>query len=244
MKLPTQTPRISQRAFTLVEILTAVAITTIIVFTLVKMFDTSTKALQVANRQTDIWESARATFGVLRQNIGEVVAGESLERISLFSANAAVEPVGGVDFRRQDIFVLSREGSKWQVSVYLLGNDRESDPASVGVKTLYRYQTNYPVYPFAGGAVLGIDHPILDTRHPFTHALDALDRHLDDLANLREPDPSISVMARGILHLRLVPYASDGRAFTNRNLLPVPPPLPVDHFVDADTMRLDRKSVV
>ncbi len=222
------------RAFTLVEILTAVAITTIIVFTLVKMFDTSTKALRLANRQTDVWESARATFGILRQDIGEVAASGATNRINLFSANRPPDNTGGLLMRRQDIYVLSRDNNQWNVNIYLLGKDRLSDLDTAGISTLYRFQTNYPAYPAASGAQLGIDYPITSSLHPFEIALDALDRHLADLDGGREPDGTINVMARGILHLRQVAYASDGRAFTNYNLLT--PPLPTDHRVDDDTV--------
>jgi len=236
MTTPLQ-PHLSRRtrAFTLVEILTAVAITTIIVFTLVKMFDTATKALQVANRQTDVWESVRATFGLLRQNVGEVTTGNALERINLFAANQPAEFVGPFAMRRQDLYILSRENNQWNVNVYLLGKDRLSDLDTVGVKTLYRYQTNFPVYPPASAGQLGFDYPIVNPLHPFPIALEALDRHLAAVDSGLEPDGTINVMARGIVHLRLVAYAPDGRAFTNSNLL-VPPP-PLDHYLDDDTLR-------
>lgn len=246
MKLSRTQPRPRRlRAFTLVEILTAVAITTIIVFTLMKMFDTSTKALHVANRQTDVWESARATFGILRQNLGEVATGGAPERINLFSANRPADvyplflpnqPVP-VAMRRQDLYILSRENNQWNVNVYLLGKDRLSDLDTTGVRTLYRFQTNFPVYPAASVGQLGFDLPILNSQHPFPVALEALDRHLAALDSGNEPDGTISVMARGIVHLRLVTYAADGRAFTNYSDLPTPPPLPVDHFIDPDTVR-------
>lgn len=236
MKLSSPSARSRRtRAFTLVEILTAVAITTIIVFTLMKMFDTSTKALQLANRQTDVWESARGTFGILRQNLGELTTGGATNRINLFTANQTTENVGGNLMRRQDIYILSRENNQWNVNVYLLGKDRLSDLDTAGVKTLYRFQTNFPVYPPASASPLGFEYDIFTSLHPFTVALDALDRHLAAVDSGQEPEGTINVMARGIVHLRVVPYAADGRAFTNYNVLP--PPLPVDHYVDDDTVR-------
>lgn len=135
MQLSKQLPGRRTRAFTLVEILTAVAITTIIVFTLVKMFDTASKALQVANRQTDVWESARSTFGILRNDIGEVAVGGNYDRLNLLAINKPSQFVGGFEFRLQDIFLLSRDNNQWVFNGFLLGKDRQSDPDDAGVLT-------------------------------------------------------------------------------------------------------------
>jgi hypothetical protein len=137
--------------------------------------------------------------------------------------------------RRQDLYVLSRDNNRWNVNVYLLGKDRLSDLDTAGAKTLYRFQTNFPVYPPASAAQLGFDYPIVNPLHPFPVALEALDRHLAAVDSGIEPDGAINVMARGIIHLRMVAYATDGRAFTNSNLLT--PPLPLDHYIDDDTVR-------
>ena len=98
-------PRCSP-AFTLVEILTAVAITTIIVVALVSMLNTSTKALQAANRQIDTWETARSTFGILERDIGEVAIGGD-GRVNLFATNGPGILLGGEPFRLQDFYLLS-----------------------------------------------------------------------------------------------------------------------------------------
>jgi hypothetical protein len=210
------------KAFTLIEILTAIAITTIIVFTLVSMFSTATKALQAANRQTDIWEAARATFGILKQDIGEVTVGGETNRVNLFAANGDSQFVssGGEPMRLQDIYLLSREGNQWIVNVFLLGPDRPSDPPveESAVLSLYRFQTNYPVFPLAGSGVADIDRDIFAPEHPLSRARTALERRLFDLANGDEPDNTVNLMARGIVHLHLVPYDRDGRRYSEDTL--------------------------
>src|SRR5690606_6196998 len=123
-----------------VEILTALAITTIIVIALVSMFNASTKALQVANRQTDIWESARATFGILKREIGEVTAGGKPDRVNLIAANGPARVVlAGEPMRLQDIYILTRENNQWTANAFLLGRDRSSDDPDAALATLYHY---------------------------------------------------------------------------------------------------------
>lgn len=244
-----QSTRRTLRAFTLIEILTAVAITTIIVFTLVSMFNTSARALREANRQTDVWEAARATFGILERGISEVAAGGATNRINLFAATAPPTiHLGinngtfgevGTDLRLEDIYVLSRDNNDWLVNVYMAGRQQKSDLPTTPLRTLYRYQARYPaVNP--DGTILPIDYAnIADSNHAFNKALDALEQYLDDKANGVQPAGDISVMADGIVHLRLVPYAHDGRAYTNNADLNLSQPEldSLEHYVDADTIR-------
>ncbi len=219
------------RAFTLVEILTAVAITTIIVFALVSMFNTSIKALQTANRQTDIWEAARSTFGILKNDIGEVTTGGPIDRLNLFAANQPPLIVGGFDFRLQDIFLLSQENNQFNFTAFLVGKDRDADPADAGVMTLYYYRTNYSA---VSGTIADLDQALRVPPLGVNKALAARDQYLVDVANGITTNRAVSVLAKGLVHLRIVAYAIDGRAFTNSNLLT--PPLPPDHFIDADTV--------
>jgi hypothetical protein len=244
MKLFPRPSSFQRRAFTLVEILTALAITTIIVIALVSMFNASTKALQVANRQTDIWESARATFGILKREIGEVTAGGLPERVHLFSAN---DPAAFYELAipnlprptpilRKDIYLLTRENDQWTANVFLLGRDRQSDPDSA-VATLYHYRKSYPAVTAFDDNQLDIDVnlgvPPLKLPLPLAQARDALDKNLDDLADGRPPDGTVNAMAKGIVHLQLVAYAADGRAFTNSLELAA---LPDDHYNVRDTL--------
>lgn len=241
-----QSKRRTLRAFTLIEILTAVAITTIIVFTLVSMFNTSARALREANRQTDVWEEARATFGILERGISEVAAGGITNRINIFAHNPPplfplpITNSDGVDIgeyvRLQDIYVLSRENNNWVVNVFMVGPQQPSDPANIPVRTLYRYQTNYPaVNP--DNTTLPIDYnDPFDVKHAFSKAFAALDKYLSDKASGAQTDGSISAMAEGIIHLRLVAYAPDGRAYTNNANLNPAPTEPLNHYIDADTI--------
>lgn len=235
MKLFTRPSSFRRRAFTLVEILTALAITTIIVIALVAMFNTSIKALQVANRQLDIWESARATFGILKREVGEVTAGGVPERFHLFAANPPplVNLANGTPMRLQDVYVLTRDNNEWNVNVFLLGPDRQSDDPNAAVATLYHFQTNYPAFTVFNAATLDIDRNVTHPSHPLQRAIGALERHLQDQANGLPTAGTVNAMAKGIVHLRLVAYAADGRAFTNSAILN---PEPVDHRIEPDTL--------
>ena len=84
-----------------------------------------------------------------------------------------------------------------------------------------------------------IDQTLLVPPLGVTKAGDARDQYLIDVANGITTNRAVSVLAKGIVHLRIITYATDGRAFTNSNDLPklAPPlPLPTDHFIDADTV--------
>lgn len=230
------------RGFTLIEILTAVAITTIIVFTLVSMFNTSAKALREANRQTDVWEAARATFGILKSAVGDVTVGTVTNRIVLFAKNppsrvVLTSPPNIVEpLRMQDIYLLSKDENRWTVNVFMLGPEYQSDGKTNDVQVLYRFQTNYPAV-VASGTVLDLDYPgIGDPNHAYSKALAALDTYLTDKSLGIEPVNSISALADGIVHLRLVAYAADGRAFTNNANLSAANSASINHYIDDDTL--------
>jgi hypothetical protein len=98
---------------------------------------------------------------------------------------------------------------------------------------LYRFQTNYPSLAALNGGTLDIDQPFGTPNHPYVIALKALDRYLDDVASGRPTDGTINAMAKGVVHLHLVAYAADGRAFTNSAALTPPP---VDHVVSPNLL--------
>lgn len=218
----------TRRGFTLVEILTALAITTVIVVALVSMFNTSTKALIAANRQTDVWEEARAAFGLLRSDISDVAVGGSTNRVNLYANGTIVSSlpnqfVGAIYNRLQEIYILSNEGGVWGATVYRVMRET----ANAGVGTLHRFQTNYPSFRVGvGSGVLPIDEPVNDLNHPLRTAYDP---SLDPSQN------QFKKLVEGVVHLRIVAFAEDGRAYTNRADLPEPP-VPDDHFISHDRL--------
>ena len=225
MMRPSEIRSRRQRAFSLVEILTALTITSVIVVALVSMFNTSTKALLAANRQTDIWEAARSSFGLIESDVAEVTLGGATNRANLFANGNATsiiahDIIGNVTNRLQEIYVLSREGGIWGATVYRVVREDVND----GIGTLYRFQTNYAAYSQSfTSAQLPIDAPLNDFAHPLRAVHDPM------------IDPSLNQfkkMVEGVIHLRLVPFAADGRAFTNSNTLAT---MPEDHRVFDDS---------
>jgi len=200
----------------MVEILTAVAITTLIVFALVSMFNTSTKALLMGIKQKDVWESARASFGMLSADIEKVTEGGfantpagQVPRVGLM----AVGPVGSVlqldnGLRLtnvlQDLYMVSRDGDRWDLSIYRI---LRNSPAQ-GVGTLYRFQTNYAAFDVVDGDNLPIDlSPLISDSNPF-----------------RWPDnifmEQASRMVDGIVRLNLISSDNDGRPLYTTNSPP------------------------
>lgn len=225
MRTATAHFRRPREGFTLVEILTALAITTVIVVALVSMFNTSTKALLAANRMTDIWEDSRAAFGLLRSDISQATVGGRTNRVNLYAGGGVVASmtnqfVGSIDTRLQEIYILSNDGGPWGATVYRVVRET----ANAGVGTLYRFQTNYASHSVASGDVLPIDVPVNNLSHPLRAAYDSsLDASLNQFKKL----------ADGVVNLRLVAFATDGRAYTNTATLS---PAPTDHEVYPDYM--------
>lgn len=197
-----------RRAFTMVEILTAVAITTLIVFALVSMFNTSTKALLMGLKQKDVWESARATFGMVSTDVEKVteggyatVGGNHVLRISMATFGSPtpdsilqLPDTTIIENRLQDFYLLSRDGSRWGLDIYRVIREN----VNVGVGTLYRFHTNFTTYNQLSSDNLPIDFAPSMTGNPFSWS----DADFIDQA---------SPMVDGVVHMRLVAYDNDGR---------------------------------
>jgi hypothetical protein len=206
-----------RQAFTMVEIMTAVAITTLIVFALVSMFNTSTKALLMGIKQKDVWESARATFGMISTDVEKVTEGGYARvgtntdlRISMAALGPSLPPEcvtlqNGVEICRelQDFYLLSKDGSRWDLNIYRVIREN----ADTGVGTLYRFQTNYTTFNLTSSENMDIDYsPISLTvnSNPFKWS------------NAEFADRA-SRMVDGVVHLRMVSYDNNGRALYPTN---------------------------
>jgi|GEM_PF-2440811 len=209
--------RRGRQAFTMVEIMTAVAITTLIVFTLVSMFNTSTKALLMGIKQKDVWESARATFGLISMDVEKVTVGGyatvgnvTEPRISMVSFGApaadSISPLPDgtlIENRLQDVYLLSKEGSRWELDIYRVIREN----VNVGVGTLYRYHAEYPTFALLSSENLPIDYsPISPTANSNPFKLS----NSDFVAQS-------SRMVDGVVRLRMVAYDNNGRALYPTN---------------------------
>jgi hypothetical protein len=211
--------RRGRQAFTMVEIMTAVAITTLIVFTLVSMFNTSTKALLMGIKQKDVWEAARATFGMISRDVEKVTVGGyatvgnvTEPRISMVSFGAPMQdsitplPDGTlIENRLQDVYLLSKEGSRWELDIYRLIREN----VNVGVATLYRFHTNYSTFNLLSTENLPIDYsPISPTANPNPFKWS----NNEFVANA-------SRMVDGVVRLQMIAYDNNGRALYPTNAL-------------------------
>src|SRR5689334_6882697 len=132
------------RAFSLVELLTAVAIMVIIIFALYAMFAQTQKALRANTTQVDVLESGRATAEILGRELAGLTASGRPFTTNIYARMIPSAPLVQMDISLpnsapvrtnvlQEFFFLSRQGNSWIGTGYrVMGADN-------GVGTLYRY---------------------------------------------------------------------------------------------------------
>ena len=186
------TPR---AAFSVVEMLVAVAIMTLIVFGLYKMFDQTQRALRSNITQTDVLESGRAAMELVSREL-EQMAPSGIRFGSNFVATLAAFPdeplvqalMGGNEVRTnvvQDVFFLSKLGH--QVS----GTGYRVLFATNGVGTLSRFSV---------------------TRHVGLVTSSNL-----SLAFLNASPTNFQKIADGVVHFRVLAYDQFGVRITSVN---------------------------
>lgn len=176
-------------AFTMVEIMTAVAVTTLIVFALIAMFNQVQKALQGSLDQSDVWEAARSSFGVVAKELQEATlvrpqepAGvlQTTNIVSLYAANPLIypEPASQITMgtntvvrnRFQIIYTVNEESSGWQFSVFFI------HPADSAVGSLYMGQGQAQFFdPANAGTPSIVTQPLLPgSSHPVSQVIEDL----------------------------------------------------------------------
>ena len=135
------------RAFSLVELLVAVSITTVIIFALYAVFDHTQKAFRGSISQVDVMESGRAAMDLLTRELGELSAsGEDATNLFVqASATAAplIQALPGNTVRTnrlQEIFFLNRIKNDWSISGYSVFPTQPGSP--VGTLMRFRFTTN------------------------------------------------------------------------------------------------------
>lgn len=139
----------TRRAFSLVELLTAVSITVVIIFALYAMFNQTQKALRANVTQVDVLESGRAAMEMMCRELEQMSASEIGGATNVFvqktpspllSSTILLKDLDGNRNLRlsflQEIFFLRRITNNWQGIAYVVGG------ANNGVGTLYRYETS------------------------------------------------------------------------------------------------------
>lgn len=199
----TPTYRRSQRAFTLVEIITAMAITSIIVFALIAMFNQTQKALRISLAEGDVWEAARAGFNTIANDIQELTPSRFDGVFSMYAKGEVDSGLVGAT-QIQSMFLLGRQGNNWIGNVYWVKDEN-------GLPTLYRFRGTYPSYlPGNPGYSPPVSADLLDPTHPYGRALRwSVNPELD-------PQPEdYHRLVDGIIEFSVRVYDGLGRPYTN-----------------------------
>ncbi len=147
--------RRSQVAMTLLEIMVAVTLLSLIVLTLYNMFDRTQKALRGTRNQSDIAEAGRAGMDTAVRELQQMRPMNSTNIVNIlvnnrFAANSAAVGAGTNILQTNTlhevffhIFTPQNSPRVWTAVAYRVGSHTDPRAAPVnGVGTLYRFVTN------------------------------------------------------------------------------------------------------
>jgi len=137
-----------EEAFSLVELLVAVSITTVIIFALYAIFDHTQKAFRGSISQVDVMESGRAAMDLITRDLEQLSASNEANVTNLFarvlaSAVPLSQLLPGDTIRTnqlQDFFFLSRINNNWSLSGYSIVPALTNSP--VGTLNRFSASTN------------------------------------------------------------------------------------------------------
>ena len=186
-------------AFSLLEILVAVGILALIIVGLLAMFYQTQRAFRSGSMQVDVLESGRAISQLLSRELQEltVPGWPSNVNLAAVSDSSLVLPLmsGGNgetrEYRVQDLTFLTfrtRTNDEWVGTIYRIPD------AGLGVGTLYRYSTNFPLDP---------------SSFPWV-SISKVYRALQN-----PPLTDYHRVADGIVHFKLLAYNADGLLYSN-----------------------------
>ncbi len=156
---------IGNAAFTLLEILVAVALLTVIVLGLFAMFHQTQRAFRQSMTQTDILEAGRAVTEMIPRELEQITPSRCPVYpyphgvnfyAQLLNSAPLTQPLPGSALVRtnliEDCFMLLRQNQTWLGVGYLVRtNDAsgvlwypETEPGKLGVGTLYRFSATLP----------------------------------------------------------------------------------------------------
>lgn len=251
MNLPRLQPRAS-RGFSLIEMLVAVGLLSILILALYAMFDQTQRALRASVGQVDVMEGTRTAVQILASDLEEFGPTRIDDGPHLVTRLAAPPTLiqgqlalfQGRQPVLQEVFGLKPVAdNRWQVVGYFVGAEGDPvAPPTPPIGTLYRYEDRIPLvdrpYPGTdnqllpyelGQSVDGLAPVLLLLRGPRPASL--LVRNVIDLPYNQRPifrgPRNVARVMDGILNFRVTPYDHEGLAFdinypTAR--LPVRPP--------------------
>jgi hypothetical protein len=196
--------------FTLVEMMLVVAMTLVIVLTIVKAFDVTQKAFIKSLAQTDLLENGRGTISLISSDLAQINSvewndGSGVLRPSMVVTNVTTSALnldyptspGGLatqQFYFQDFFFMKEFRREWDAVAYRVAFTN-------GVGSLYRLQTRTntrtPDPTFYLQELLSINRNSIST---FDH----------NNFSAAVPPPVVSLMAEGVVHFEINVYNQDG----------------------------------
>jgi len=196
------------RAFSLIELMVSIGIMGVIVVALYGMFHHTQRAMRSNATQVDVMEAGRAAVDLLTRELAEAAAGRQVEGVNLFLALAGPDrTLSNAWFTPTQLYqpvVQSLVGGEAQRTnhrdgVFFLSQFNQEwtgtalwvQDAANGVGTLSRFATN-------------------------AHASMLVSNRLMSVV-MRQPATNYVRLLEGVIHFRLVPYDSAGRAMDWRS---------------------------
>jgi hypothetical protein len=153
-------------AFSLIEIIIAVGLMTVIMLGLMMMFNQTQRAFQAGMTQTDVLEAGRAAVGLVSHDLEQMTASDRAEGANFWLQNVPGWPPlsqplpGGNGVQRtyllQDMFILTRENQTWRgIGYFVRAEDggrlrlprgqAYNNPQQLLAGQLYRFDKTLPV---------------------------------------------------------------------------------------------------
>ncbi len=150
------------RAFTVVELMVAISVMTLIVLVLYGLFDQTQRAMRGNVSQVDVLEGGRATMDMISRDLEQMRASNVPFATNLFlqlSAPQTVQVLPGEDQARisavQECFFLTKPGKYWEQFGYVVVPHRHLNVLQP-VGTLYRIALSNHVSQFTSNSLSGL----------------------------------------------------------------------------------------
>ena len=195
------------RAFTIVELLVAISVLTLIVLVLFGLFDQVQKALRGNIAQVDVSEGARAAMQLIAGEMEQMEAGNVPASTNLYVGLAALpyrqallDPGTNRVNVLDEVFFLSHENKNWSGTGYRIlrapANAIAASFANTGIGTLCRYSVRAHDTDFPNASVLPRSNLVVQVMQPT----------LNGSNNLANYQPVVD----GVVHFRIRAFDTNG----------------------------------
>jgi Tfp pilus assembly protein PilW len=214
------------RAFSLLELLVAVALLAVIIVGLLAMFSQVQRALKSGLTQVDVMEGGRATMALITRDLRDMVA---VPITNAPSFQALYEPTApGLSLAQaggkvlmadvQNLSFLTRAGDDWTGIAYRVGNSNAPTVtnAAAGVGTLYRLTaTTAPTVPTDLTGYYNFPTNVANLAHFITNV--AMANFVNPLtpANRFYSNTEFHRVLDGVVNFTVNAYDANGRLLTN-----------------------------